>query len=83
MLLGLRREGDRSPRPLCHDAVMPESRPPAAELAPTVTDADRGAWERAEALTDTLLAPAYEALTAAEADALVTGTAAMAAAIAT
>jgi len=54
-----------------------------AELAPTVTDADRGAWERAEALTDTLLAPAYEALTAAEADALVTGTAAMAAAIAT
>lgn len=53
-----------------------------AEIAPTVTDVDREAWQRAEELTDALLAPAYASLSDAEADALVAGTVAMEAALA-
>jgi hypothetical protein len=45
---------------------------------PEVTDADRANWHRAEELTDTILEPAYGALTDAQAIALVNGTAAMA-----
>lgn len=48
---------------------------------PAVTDADRAAWDRAEALTDEILAPAYAALSNEQAQALVSGTAAIAAAL--
>lgn len=51
------------------------------ETAAVVTDADRAKWDEAEALTDAILAPAYAALSADEAAALVNGTAAMAAAL--
>jgi hypothetical protein len=52
-----------------------------ADTAPPVTDADRAAWRRAEQLTDDLLAPAYATLTAAQAEALIAGTRAMAGAL--
>jgi hypothetical protein len=52
-----------------------------AETAPTVTDADRAAWQRAEALTDDLLAPAYANLSDEQAQALIAGTQAMAGAL--
>jgi hypothetical protein len=51
------------------------------ETAPDVTDDDRATWQRAEAMTDDLLVPAYAALTDAQAAALVAGTAAIAAAL--
>jgi hypothetical protein len=47
------------------------------ETAPEIGDADRAAWERAEALTDRLLAPAYAGLSDVQADALVSGTGAI------
>lgn len=50
------------------------------ESPPEVSDADRAAWDRAEAMTDDLLAPAYSSLSDEQAQALVAGTAAMAAA---
>jgi hypothetical protein len=49
--------------------------------APQVTDADRAKWTEAEVLTDQILDPAYAGLSDAQADALVTGTASMAAAL--
>lgn len=49
---------------------------------PEPTDADRAKWDRAEALTDQLLTPAYARLSDAQADALIAGTNAMAAALA-
>lgn len=52
-----------------------------AETAPTVTDAHRAAWERAERLTDELLAPAYATLSDEQADALIAGAQAMAGAL--
>jgi hypothetical protein len=51
------------------------------ETAPEVTDDDRATWQRAEAMTDDLLVPAYASLTDAQAAALVAGTAAIAAAL--
>ena len=45
---------------------------------PEVSDEDRANWHRAENLTDELLAPAYAALTDAQATALVNGVAMMA-----
>lgn len=51
------------------------------ETAPDVTDADRATWQRAEDMTDELLTPAYASLSDAQADALVAGTAAIAAAL--
>jgi hypothetical protein len=51
------------------------------EAAPSITDEDRAAWQRAEELTDQLLTPAYASLSAAQADALVAGTAAIAVAL--
>ncbi|HWL44811.1 MAG TPA: hypothetical protein VNQ73_17850 [Ilumatobacter sp.] len=53
-----------------------------ADAAPEATDADRAKWERAEALTDELLAPAYAALSDDQAEALIAGTQAMRAALA-
>lgn len=50
--------------------------------APATTDADRAALDAAEALTDRLVRPAYAVLDAAEADALVAGLDAIAAALA-
>ncbi len=52
------------------------------EVSPEVTDADRAAWERAEALTDELLVPAYAVLTDDQARALIAGTTAMQSALA-
>ncbi len=52
-----------------------------ADTAPPVSEADRATWERAEWLTDELLTPAYAALSDAEAEALIAGTAAMATAL--
>lgn len=52
------------------------------EQIAAVSDADRAAWDRAEALTDEILAPAYATLSDTQADALVAGTAALAAALA-
>lgn len=52
------------------------------DTLPQVSDADRAAWARAEALTDELLLPAFAALTATQGDALVAGTQAMHAALA-
>lgn len=49
---------------------------------PVVTDADRANWTRAEELTDELLSPAYASLSADQTQALVDGTAAIAAAFA-
>lgn len=49
--------------------------------SPEVSDADRAAWDRAEAMTDALLVPAYDRLDDAAAQALIDGTAAMAAAL--
>lgn len=49
--------------------------------APEATDADRELWQRAEDLTDDLLAPLYATLTDAEAAALIEGTDALATAI--
>lgn len=46
--------------------------------APVVTDEDRAAWQRAEHLTDDILTPAYATLTDEQADALITGTTALA-----
>lgn len=51
------------------------------ETAPDITDEDRATWQRAEELTDELLVPAYAGLTDEQADALITGTASMAAAL--
>ena len=51
------------------------------EESPEVSDDDRAKWQRAEALTDELLTPAYASLSGAQADALVGGTAAIAAAL--
>jgi len=51
------------------------------EQAPDVTDADRAKWHRAEELTDELLEPAYGSVSDAQADDLVAGTDAMAAAL--
>ena len=51
------------------------------ETAPDVTDEDRATWQRAEDLTDELLVPAYAGLSDGQVDALVAGTAAMAAAL--
>lgn len=51
------------------------------ETAPDVTDDDRATWQRAEDMTDELLVPAYASLSDAQADALVAGTAAIAAAL--
>jgi hypothetical protein len=51
------------------------------EVAPEVGDADRELWERAEALTDEILAPAYATLTDQQAQALIDGTDAMHAAL--
>ena len=51
------------------------------ETAPDVTDDDRATWQRAEDMTDDLLVPAYASLSDAQADALVAGTAAIAAAL--
>jgi hypothetical protein len=51
------------------------------ETAPDITDEDRATWQRAEELTDELLVPAYASLTNEQADALITGTASMAAAL--
>ncbi len=51
------------------------------ETAPDVTDDDRATWQRAEDMTDQLLVPAYASLSDEQADALVTGTAALAAAL--
>lgn len=51
------------------------------ETAPDVTDDDRATWQRAEDMTDELLVPAYASLNGAQADALVAGTAAIAAAL--
>ena len=48
---------------------------------PEVTDDDRAKWDRAEALTDELLAPAYASLSDEQAQALVDGTVAIAAAL--
>lgn len=53
-----------------------------ADLAETVTDHHRQLWQRAEDLTNEILAPAYAALSEAQAEALVAGTEAMAAALA-
>jgi len=50
--------------------------------APTVTDADRATWERAEALTDRIVAPAYDVLDDAGRAALVAGLDAMEGALA-
>lgn len=50
--------------------------------APQITDADRNAWDRAEALTDEILAPAYAALSDQQARALIDGANAMEAALA-
>lgn len=51
------------------------------ETAPDVTDDDRATWQRAEAMTDELLIPAYESLSDTQVDALVAGTSAIAAAL--
>ena len=51
------------------------------ETAPDVTDDDRATWQRAEDMTDQLLVPAYATLSDEQADALVAGTAAIAAAL--
>ncbi|MDW3216652.1 MAG: hypothetical protein R8G01_21855 [Ilumatobacteraceae bacterium] len=51
------------------------------ETAPDVTDDDRATWQRADDMTDELLTPAYASLSDAQADALVAGTAAIAAAL--
>lgn len=45
---------------------------------PEIGDDDRAAWDRAEAMTDELLVPAYSTLSDAQAEALIAGTAAMA-----
>lgn len=42
--------------------------------SPELADTDRAAWNQAEQLTDALLAPAYAALTDAQAQALIDGT---------
>jgi hypothetical protein len=52
------------------------------ETAPDITDDDRATWQRAEEMTDQLLVPAYSLLSEDQAQALVAGTAAIAAAIA-
>jgi len=52
------------------------------DALPDVTDADRTKWDRAESLTDEVLAPAYGALRDAQAKSLIAGTTAMAAAVA-
>ncbi len=51
------------------------------ETAPDITDEDRATWQRAEELTDELLVPAYAGLTDEQADALIAGTASMAASL--
>jgi hypothetical protein len=48
---------------------------------PDPTEEDRAKWAKAEALTDELLTPAYAALSATQAAALIAGTTAMAAAL--
>ena len=50
------------------------------EAPPAVTEADRANWQRAEELTDDVLAPSYASLTDSQAAALIEGTAAIAAA---
>lgn len=52
------------------------------DAIPAPTDDDRARWDRAEALTDELLAPAYATLSDDQAKALIAGTEAMAAALA-
>lgn len=52
-----------------------------SDAPPTITEADRASWQRAEDLTDTLLEPAYATLTDAETTALIDGTAALAQAL--
>ncbi len=49
------------------------------DAVPTVTDADRVAWQRAEDMTDELMMQSFASLTEAQSDALVAGTEAMAA----
>lgn len=51
------------------------------ETAPDIGDDDRAKWDRAEAMTDQLLAPAYSGLSDEQASALVAGTEAIAAAL--
>lgn len=51
------------------------------EAAPDIGDDDRAKWNRAEAMTDELLAPSYAGLSDEQASALVAGTAAIAAAL--
>ncbi len=51
------------------------------ETAPDITADDRATWQRAEEMTDELLVPAYASLSDEQADALVAGTAAIAAAL--
>lgn len=51
------------------------------QTAPDITDNDRATWQRAEQMTDELLAPAYASLSDEQAEALVAGTAAIAAAL--
>ncbi len=51
------------------------------EEAPEVSDDDRAKWDRAETLTDELLTPAYASLTDEQAEALVSGTNAIATAL--
>lgn len=48
---------------------------------PVPSDADRAAWDRAEAMTDDIVLPGFAALTDARADALIAGTTAMRAAL--
>ena len=52
------------------------------EVAPDFADADRELWDRAEALTDEILTPAYATLSDDQARALIDGTNAMHAALA-
>lgn len=52
------------------------------EVAPDFADADRALWDRAEALTDEILIPAYAALSDDQARALIEGTKAMQAVLA-
>jgi hypothetical protein len=51
------------------------------DAPPQPTDADRAAWDRAEAMTDDILLPGFAALTPDQAEALVSVTTAMRAAL--
>lgn len=68
--------------PIAHAIKRPEDvKMFGYEEAPEVSDDDRAKWDRAEALTDELLTPAYASLSDAQADALIAGTSAIAAAL--